>query len=254
MRRILFSSLGQAVGATLIVGLLLQVGQAQVMGSTNYKMQSDSVNAGGGLSTSTNYKMEDTVGELATGNSSSTNYSLRAGYQQMQQVYISLTAVANVIMAPNLPGITGGTATGSTAFNVTTDSAAGYTVTIVASGTPAMRSGVNSIANYAPGGGVPDFLFTTGATNAHFGYSVEGVDIAQRFRDNGTVCGTGNGDVANRCWDGLSTTSVEIVRRTSGNHPSGATTTLRFSVGIGGSIPVIAGQYQATTTVTALAL
>jgi hypothetical protein len=237
-----------------MVVCLLSVSQAQVMSSTNYKMQSDSVNTGGILSTSTNYRLEDTAGEVATGNSSSTNYRLKAGYQQMREAFISLSAVPNVAMVPNLGGLTGGTATGSTAFLVITDSAAGYTVTIRASTSPALRSGANSIADYVPAGGVPDFVFTTGATNAHFAYSPEGPDIAARFRDNGSACGVGSGDTSNRCFDGLSTTPVEIVRRTSSNQPSGSTTTLRFAVGLGGNVGVAPGSYQATTTITALAL
>jgi hypothetical protein len=254
MRQSLSSSLYQALVATLLVVCLLSIGQAQVMQSSNYKMQSDSVNAGGGLSNSESYSLEDTVGEIATGNSTSTTYKLRAGYQQMQEVYLSLSAIANVVMAPSLGGLTGGTATGSTAFVVTTDSPAGYSATIRASTSPALRSGSNTIADYLPVGAVPDFLFTTGPTNAHFAYSPEGSDIALRFQDAGSVCGVSGSDTSNRCWDGLKTTAVEIARRNTGNHPLGATTTIKFSVGIGNSAGVPPGQYQATTTITAISL
>lgn len=243
-----------ATCATVLVVFLLQIGNAEVMGSNNYKMQSDSINTGGGLSNSATYKMEDTMGELATGNSTSTSFNLRAGYQQMQEVYLSLSAIPNVTLTPSLGGLTGGVATGSTAFVVTTDSAAGYTTTIQASTSPAMRSGANSIADYVPGGAVPDFIFTTDPTDAHFAYSPEGTDIAVRFQDAGSVCGVAGGDTSNRCYDGLSTTPVEIARRTSGNHPTGATTTLQFRVGLGGTVGVPPGQYVATTTITVLSL
>jgi hypothetical protein len=254
MRQLVTRSFLEAVTATMLVVILVQVGSAQVMQSSNYRMQSDSVNNGGGLSNSETYKMEDTVGELATGNGTSTTYKLRAGYQQMQEVYLSLSAIPNVALTPNLPGLTGGTATGSTYFVVTTDSLSGYKATIEASASPAMRSGANSIADYVPAGGVPDFVFTTGPTNAHFAYSPEGSDITVRFQDAGSVCGVAGGDTADRCFDGLSTTPVEIARRTSGTHPSGATTTLRFKVGVGGSVGVPPGLYVATTTITALPL
>jgi hypothetical protein len=254
MMRFLNSSLFQALLATIFVFLSVQTGQAEVMSSTNFKIQSDSINSGGGLSNSETYKLEDTAGELATGESTSETYNLKAGYQQMQEVFLSLSAIDDVSMAPNLGGVTGGVATGSTAFLVTTDSLAGYTVTINSSTTPAMQSGANTIADYVPAGGVPDFLFITDPTDVHFGYTVEGGDIAQRFKDNGTVCGIDSGDVGSRCWDGLSTTPVEIVSRTSSNHPAGVTTTLLFSVGIGGSSQVAEAVYQATTTVTALPL
>jgi hypothetical protein len=55
---------------------------AQVMTSTTYKLQSDSVNFGGARSNSTSYKTEDTVGEVSTGNITGTSYNASIGYQQ----------------------------------------------------------------------------------------------------------------------------------------------------------------------------
>lgn len=254
MRHILPRSFIHAVGATLLVVALLQVGSAQVMESNNYKMQSDSLNTGGGLSNSETFTMEDTVGEIATGNSTSTSFNLRAGYQQMQEVYISISAIPDVVLSPDLGGVSGGTSTGSTTFVVTTDSPAGYTATIEASSNPALQSGSNSIADYVPVGGVPDFTFITDPSEAHLAYSPEGSDIAVRFQDAGSVCGLAGSDTQNRCFDGLSTSPVEILRRTSPNHPDGSTSTIRFTVGIGGTINVPEGVYVATTTITALPL
>ncbi len=81
---------------------------AQVMQSGSYRIQSDSINFGGGFSTSTNYELESTAGEVATGESSSTAYGMRAGYQQMQEVYLSLSGFGAVSMSPSIAGITGG--------------------------------------------------------------------------------------------------------------------------------------------------
>jgi hypothetical protein len=240
--------------STVLVFLLIGVAGAQVMSSTNYAIQSDSVNVGGGNSTSTNYGLESTTGEIATGNSSSTNYQLRAGYQQMQEVFMSISAAADVTLQPALGGLTGGVASGTTAVLVTTDSPSGYQLLIQASGNPAMRSGVYTIANYAPVGAVPDFTFITDPTDVQFGYSPEGPDVALRFQDAGSVCGVAGGDTSRRCWDGLSTTPVTIATNGNANHPSGATTTIQFQVGIGGSIGVPPGTYVATTTLTALPL
>ena len=41
--------------------------QAAVMSSSNYKIQIDSVNVGGGRATSSNYALENTTGEAVTG-------------------------------------------------------------------------------------------------------------------------------------------------------------------------------------------
>lgn len=244
-------------GATIICLpfflLTIESGLAQVMESTNFKIQSDSVNVGGGYSSSTNYQVESTVGEIASGNSSSTNYALRAGYQQMLDVYISLTGAQAVTLSPTIPGVSGGTATGSTTVTVVTDSLSGYGLTIEASTDPAMQSGVNTIDDYVPAGGVPDFTFDTGIADAHLGYSPEGAHIANRFRDSGGVCGSGS-DTADRCWDGLSTTPVTIATTNAANHPTGTETKIKFQVGVGGSVVQPVGVYVATTTITAFPL
>lgn len=247
-------SVGKALIATGICVALVQITSAQVMSSTNYKIQSDSVNVGGGRSTSTNYGLESTMGEVATGISSSTNYQLLAGYQQMQEVYLSMSVPSAVILSPSLGGLTGGISTGSTSVVVVTDSPAGYQIIIKASSSPAMRSGVNTIPDYTPGGGVPDFAFVNTASSVSFAFSPEGTNLATRYKDNGATCGVGALDTAQRCWDGLSTTDRVIVNATAANQPSGATTTVRFQVGIGGSVAVPTGTYIATTTLTALPL
>ncbi len=227
---------------------------AQVMQSTNYRLQSDSVNVGGGLSTSTSYSLESTTGETATGESTSTSYALKAGYQQMQEVYIALTASAAITMTPSIPGVTGGTANGSTTVTVTTDSPSGYSLTIAGSQSPAMVNGANTIADYVPGTSNPDYTFTTDATDSHFGYSPEGVDVVLRFIDNGAACNQTGSDGSMTCWDGLSTTVETIASKTTSTHPSGATTTVFFRVGVGSNVVQPPGTYIATTTLTALPL
>lgn len=227
---------------------------AQVRQSTNYRIQSDSINVGGGLSTSTSYTVESTAGEIATGDSDSSNFGLNAGFQQMQEMYLAMTAAADVTMNPTIGGIVGGTSTGATSVTVTTDNPAGYQLTIEASSSPAMRSGVNSIADYVPGTANPDFVFTYNSTEAQFGYAPDGVDTASRFQDDGGACASGSNITSERCWDGLSMTPEVIATRTSGNHPNGTETTIDFQVGIGTGVAQQEGTYVATTTLTLLAL
>ncbi len=241
--------------ATAVLFLGLPIGNAQVRQSTNYRIESDSINFGGGLSSSTNYTLESTAGEVATGNSGSASYNLRAGYQQMVTTFLSMSAAADVTMTPSIPGITGGVANGSTTVTVTTDSSAGYEITIASLDTPAMQKGSDTIPDYAPLGGDPDFTFRTGASEAHFGYSPSGVDVAARFQDDGvSACGSGSSETDLACWDGLSTVAETIVQRTSANTPDGSTTTVNFRTWIGGGVVQTAGTYTATTTITALAL
>ncbi len=228
---------------------------AQVMQSTNYRIEQDSVNVGGGFSTSTSYTLESTAGEVSTGYSSSTNYAVHAGYQQSGSAYLALTGAQNVVMSPSLGGVTGGTSNGSTTVTVTTDNGAGYQLTIAASSSPAMRSASSvTIPDYAPAGANPDFTFAVSSSQARFGFSPEGVDIGARFKDNGSACNTGSGDTSLSCWDGLSTSDAIISTRGSSNQPSGTDTTIKFRVGIGSSVIQEEGTYIATTTLTAIAL
>ena len=237
----------------LFVLLCIDSVGAQVMQSTNYRIQSDSVNFGGGLSTSTQYTLESTAGEIATGDTSSTNYALNAGYQQMVYSTISLTPASAVTMTPSIPGITGGIANGSTTVTVTTDSPSGYQMTISASQSPALIKGVDSITDYVPVG-IPDYTFTTGVGDAQFGYSPSGVDTVTRFQDNGSACNVAGGDTVLACWDGLDTVPETIMSRSSANTPDGSTTTIYFRVGIGSAVTQTAGVYTATATLTAISL
>ena len=247
-------SITYALFGTIVVMALLRVSDAEVMSSSHFKIESDSVNVGGGNSSSTNYVQESTVGEVATGISSSTNYQVGAGFQQMQETYIAMRGGGSVTMGPSIPGVTGGTATGSTAVNVVTDSPAGYQLTIAAANSPAMKHGADTIADYVPATSTPDFTFTITAADAYFGFSPKGSDVVNRFRDNGSSCGVGSLTTVGACWDGLSLTGKVIAQGAASNVPSGATTTINFKVGIGGSVVQPPGTYVATTTVTALAL
>ncbi len=243
---------------TLLTTLLfvsLNFTAAEMRSSTNYQLQSDSINIGGGFSSSTSYVQESTVGEIGTGDSDSTTYSLRAGYQQMQEVFISISTTGDALLTPALAGITGGTSNGSTTVTVITDSPSGYQLTIVSENSPAMQSGPYTIADYNEGSD-PDFSFITGATDAHLGFSPDGEDVINPFlTDGGGLCNhIGGVSSPDYCWAGLATTSQVIAEGIGANHPSGATTTLFFKVGIGSSAGVIAGDYVATSTVTALPL
>jgi hypothetical protein len=250
----LFCTTFKAIVLTTILLELLSVTIAEVRSSSSYQIQSDSINFGGGISSSSNYSMESTGGEIATGVSTSSNYYLNAGYQQMHEVFISMTAVSSVTMSPNLGGIVGGISNGTTSVSILTDSSSGYQLTISADNNPAMQSGANTIADYSPSATPdPDILFITDSTDVHFGFSPEGGDVTQRWKNNGSVCNAGTNITYLTCWDGLST-SEKVIAQGSANQPSGATTTLHFRVGIGGGMVVSPGDYFATTTLTALPL
>jgi hypothetical protein len=224
------------------------------MQSTTYKIQNDTINFGGGISSSTLYITADSLGEISTGYSSSTTYTDHAGFQQANQnTYITISAVTDVGLG-NIGGLTGGASTGSSTWLVTTNNSAGYTLTVSASTSPALKSASAKFLDYAPTGPDPDLNFAVAATSSVFGFTPEGVDVIQRFRDNGSACNAGSGDTVSKCWDGFSTTSKSVATRNSPNHPSGSTTTIRYRAETGSSHIQESGAYAASITVTAIAL
>ena len=254
MRNCSFIPVIAALLCTPLAFASLHIAGAQVMSSTNFQIQSDSVNAAGGFSSSTNYSLESTAGEVGTGPSDSGSYSLRTGYQQMQDVYIAMSVPVDVTMDTLLGGITGGESNGSTTVTVVTDSPVGYQLTIQSENNPAMQSGANIIADYTPVGAAPDRLFLTDASDSHLAYTPNGADTVQRFQTNGAVCDIAGSASSTACWDGLSTVAEPIAQSTGSNHPAGTATDIYFRVGIGGSANQAQGVYTATTTLTAIPL
>ena len=227
---------------------------AYVASSSNYRVQMDSVNVGGALSTSTSYSAEDTLGESAVGSSASASYQVKAGYQQMQEVYLSISLSGNVTLLPNIPSLGGGIADGTGSWTVTTDNAAGYSMSIRASSSPALVSGANNFPDYVPAALDPDFVFSTPAASSRFGFTPEGADIVQQYRDNGAACNVGGGDTPAACWSGLSTSPITIAASAVANHPSGSLTSVHFRAESGATNVQAGGSYAATTTLTVVAL
>jgi len=238
---------------TTVIVAPLSIMFAEVRSSASYQLQSDSVNFGGGLSESDSYRQESTFGEVATGVSDSPSFSLRAGYQQMQAVFVSVAVASSALtLSPALGGLTGGEATGSTTITVLTDSPSGYELTIQASADPALRNGGETIADYLPiANPSPDYSFVRASTDVHFGFAVSGADVVDRFRNSGGLCNAGDTSTPLTCWDGLSVSPQPIARGLA-NQPGGVVTNIYFKVGIGESAAaVLPGTYTATSTVTA---
>lgn len=226
------------------------------MSSTNYMIQRSSINAGGAdFSSSPNYQISDTIGQLAPGRASSTSYRLNAGYRHLGSHTISISDEPNITM-PNLSGISAGASVETATWTVTTDNLGGYKLTIEASTDPAMQSSGVNFSDYAPsaGSGTPTFSFDIPSNESAFGFSPEGVDITSAYQDNGSACGVGNQHTTGTCWSGFTTTPETIASSPSRTSPSGTPTTIRFRAEIGADKIQPSGTYQATITVTALAI
>lgn len=226
---------------------------AYSMQSTTYKIDTDSLNFGGLPSSSGSYKINDTLGEIGTGDSNSGNYYMHAGYWQMQGSYISISSPSDLVLS-SMAGLSGGFSEGTMSWVVTTDNAAGYSMSIASSTTPALKSALDSLDDYTPLGADPDYNFTNLPTNSTFGFSPEGTEVADRFKDNGSACNAGTSETTNKCWDGLSTTPKVIAGRATSNHPSGSTITARFRAESGVDHIQTSGQYNVTIIATATTL
>ncbi|MEK7208778.1 MAG: hypothetical protein AAB677_00785 [Patescibacteria group bacterium] len=232
--------------------ILFAVALAAVASSTNYKIQVDSLNFAGQLSSSANYQAADTLGEAATGELAGTTYRLKAGYQNMLISSISISAPTDLSLT-TISNSTGGQSSGSVAWTVTTDNAAGYTLAIKADTSPALAATGGNFNNYTPAGSVPDYAWSIDNSVAEFGFSPEGTEIASRYLDDSLACGVGSSETADRCWDALSTANRTIASRATNNTPLGTVTTVKFRAEIGTAASVNAGDYNATVTATALA-
>ncbi len=242
------------IGSILILATLFLPSTAlSVMNSDNYRVELDSINFGGGLSSSTNYRLEDTAGEQASGFSSSTNFQMRAGYQQMNESYIAING-QNSLDLGSAAGISVSNAASSTVVNVTTDSYGGYELTIRASSSPALTSGQYYFSDYTPVSVDPDYAFTVSSNDSEFGYSVSGSDVIQRFKNNGSACNAGSSSTPSTCWDGLSTSAENVAEKHSPNHPLGSDTTFYYQAGVGSNKIQEAGSYSASIIITATAL
>ncbi|MCX6713102.1 MAG: hypothetical protein NTY66_02765 [Candidatus Vogelbacteria bacterium] len=223
--------------------------------STHYILQSDSLNFGGGYSTSSDYSLQDTLGEIASGILTSSSSIMSGGYQAMPlNTYIAVASPADVALTPTISGVGGGISNGSSTWVVQTDNPAGYELSARASTSPAMKQGGSSFADYLPSYAEPDYAWNTPATESRFGYTPEGDDIPATFKDNGISCGTGSLDTSASCWQGFSLTDRVVARGSSPNYPSWATTTVRFRAEIGSQKPQQSGTYTATIIVTAVTL
>ncbi len=238
----------------LTSAIILAANSNAQMSGTLYKIPIDSINVGGQDGSSPSYYLFDTVGEIATGDSASASYGLNAGFIGAQLTYLALSTGSDVTMSPAIAGVSGGAGTGSTVWTVTTDNPAGYSLTIKADTSPALRSAASDFADYTTAGAAPDFTWSIAMTDSEYGFTPEGVDIIQRYKDNGSACNTGSGDTVDKCWDKLTTSDQQIASRITGNHPSGTTTTVKMQAEVGSSHVQPNGTYSANVTVTAVSL
>jgi hypothetical protein len=225
------------------------------MQSPNYKILESSLNVGGqDWQTSSQYILRENIGEIAVGQISSAAYKILLGYRAMPQAYLSL--ILSTTSVPLLPPFTLGqnTAQGEFEAKVITDNSTGYSLFVAASSTPALCSFNSCFSDYTPqNSGIPDFNWQVDENQAEFGFTVEGEDIVQKFKDNSNQCNTGTQDTPDRCWLGFSSDNQLVSYSSFPNQPNGKTTTFKLKAEIGTQKIMPPGTYQATLYLTAIA-
>ena len=227
---------------------------AAVMSSTNYQIQTDDISAAGGNSSSVNYIFRDTLGEVSSGPSSgSASYMLRAGWQEMQETYISVSSPGPAFLKPDIPGMTGGTAATSTSWYVITDNGAGFNMKINSSTNPTMQLTGDATHYFDNYNASPTYTWGVTSGNAQFGFTVEpetSADLLGVFLDNGSACGSGSYH-ADTCWIGFNGTSTtNLINRTTRTSASpGENEVIKFQAQSNAAY-LNAGTYQGTVTVT----
>jgi hypothetical protein len=170
---------------------------------------------------------------------------------------VSISAPADVTMSPTIAGISGGTGDGSATWTVKCTDTSGFNMKIKASTSPALQTGSYNFADYTEASaGTPDFTWGINAADSEFGFTVEpatAADTVQAFKDNGSVCGgAGAANASDKCWDGLATTDIDIINRSSITSSSGEAEVVKFKAQSGASHFQAEGTYTATITVTAV--
>lgn len=231
------------VCALLVTGV---TAYAEMIGNL-YRIDQDSISFGGGASSSTNYGLDGAVGPLVVGDASSTNYSSKSGYPLYADPYISVTDAADVNLG-SMTGMPNDELSGTAEWQVSTNNPIGYVATLRSDTSPSLQrtDGAASFPDYTPTTSDPDLDFVDPLNTNAFGFTVDGSDVVQRYRDDGTFCNNPGADVSiERCWDGLSITPV-VVAQSSVPNMSGVKTKATFRMRVGSNSTAQPGTYQAT--------
>jgi len=173
-----------------------------------------------------------------------------------------LTEAADVVMNQAIAGgLTGGSSLGTTTFNVTSNNATGYRVTLAFSSTTAMNSTSSPhlhIDNYIPTDTPSDYTMSVGDGESGFAYSVYSATtplaVPATFEHSGGDC-SGSGTVnLGACWYNKAdaTSAEDIINTNAPTAGTGATTSILFQVQLGTNSGVSTGWYVATGTLTAV--
>ena len=169
---------------------------------------------------------------------------------------MTLTVPDLVILDPSINGMTGGSASQNALVHVLTNNPHGYTLMIRASTSPALQSSSSGafFPNYTTAvSTTPDYDWSISLSESAFGFTADGPDIVQLYRDNGSICNQPfDWGSPSTCLSPLATTNANISRTDVSNETvGGASTSLEFRAESGAGNAQTSGVYQAPVIITA---
>ena len=249
------------VVVVLGAGLFLTT-SAFVATSTNYHLQSDTINTAGVLSTSTNYRMEDTTREIASGVSTSTTYKISAGYQQMMEVSLAISPASDITMSEL--SLVQHTALGSTTWSIITDNVAGYSASVYTEVSEACsdrdgQGAIDSLCDVSTGESFADILESKhlwDVSNEYaFGWSAYGDDVSGNGPDTTCAHAVGvNVPSGGLLWQGFhATTTFDVASSSIRTSPTGTETVFCLATEQDTTLAP-SGDYEVTVMITAVSL
>lgn len=198
--------------------------------------------------------------------------TLAAGFTATLDVAggLRLTIPATAVTLGSISSLTGGNASGTADLNVATTNAAGYTLNLSASTTPALinidvaeATAVSTAGYYfsdatiASSGSLSyDWTNEFTSSTSKFGFAVSSTDAVAKFKNNGSACNSGSNIDSTHCFGGFGGAALlPIAASAAATTNAGTTSTLRFlaQMGSGVATPLASGSYRATVIATAYA-
>lgn len=165
---------------------------------------------------------------------------------------ISITSPSDETMSRNI-GVSADTATGDTVWNVKTNNAAGYTLSVKATTSPAMHNGSNSIDDYTPAVAATPETWSV-SSGAEFGFSAFGTDVPTGTWGTDSDCiAAAHVPSAGLLYRDFDTSDIQIATRAATTTTAGVDSTVCFAVEQD-TFYIPSGVYQASIVATASTL
>jgi hypothetical protein len=178
---------------------------------------------------------------------SSTNFPLNSSLATINST-ISISSPIDLTLSPNVAGISGGTATGETTWNIITNAHNGYSLQWKASTAQMINTDSDLINAYTPT--LPD-------TPETWSINTNVSEWGGRLKSTSTTYDSskwGIDDGVSSKWLNIRITDYEVVQRNSKTSPSGDFQTIQFKAEVGNNSFQESGHYSTQVTVTAVTL